>query len=421
MGKNNIPVIIILIVVLGLGVGIYLWYTNLEKPKHNWYETYKNDRKEPYDTYVIAEMLEKYFPEKKFNVIRKPLHESLPRNTGNNYVFIGSGMFLDSLSELKLLDYVHRGNNAFIAVPNIPYTIEDTLNLSTCEYYYPTYSNSDSVARLNFYQEDFKTNQPYEFFYRNLNDTLYYNWTYIIDTCINPQAKPQFYANISDTLPNYMSVSFGKGYFYIHTTPLAFTNVQLLNKRSVEYAEKVFSFLPKGDIYWDEFSKIPVEYKSEDNNEGGELRWEKSPLYFILSQPALKTAWYLILALVLLFILFRAKRRQRAIPVLIPNTNTSLEFAETIGRIYYLQNDHKKLASQKMKLFLEGIRNRYNIATNTIDDAFMLKLAQKSQVPQKEIERLFENYKVIENQKSINEESLIIFNQSIDNFYTKAK
>ncbi|MGE3824557.1 MAG: hypothetical protein AB7G44_10035, partial [Bacteroidia bacterium] len=67
MGKNKIPVIIFLIVVLGLGVGIYLWYSNIEKPKHSWYETYKNDKKEPYDTYVISEMLEKYFPAKKFN------------------------------------------------------------------------------------------------------------------------------------------------------------------------------------------------------------------------------------------------------------------------------------------------------------------------------------------------------------------
>jgi hypothetical protein len=420
MGKNNTPVIIILVVLLGLVVGIYFWFTNMEKPKHNWYETYKNDKKEPYDTYVVSEMLEKYFPAKKFNVIRKPLHQSLPRNIGNNYIFIGSGMFLDSLSELKLLDFVYRGNNAFLSIPSIPYIIEDTLNLSICEYYYPTYTNSDSVARLNFYQDDFKANPPYEFYYRNLNDTLYYNWAYIIDTCINQDATPLYLANINDTMLNYLRIPFGKGYFYIHTTPLAFTNLQLLNKRSVQYAEKVFSFLPEGDIYWDEFSKIPIEHKN-DENYGGELRWEKSPLYFILSQPALKTAWYLILALVLLFILFRAKRRQRAIPVLIPNTNTSLEFAETIGRIYYLQNDHKKLASQKMKLFLEGIRSRYNMATNTIDDTFMLKLAQKSQVPQKEIERLFENYKVIENQKNINEESLIIFNQSIDNFYTKAK
>lgn len=419
MGKNKAAVII-LIVLLGIVVGIYFWYSNIEKPKYNWHETYKNDKKEPYDTYVISEMLEKYFPAKKFNVIRKPLHESLPRTSGNNYVFIGSGMFLDSLSELKLLEYVERGNNAFLSIPRLPYAFEDTLNLSICEYYYAFDYYTDSVARLNFYNPNFKSDQAYEFPYRFLNDTGHYSWSYIIDTCVNSDASPVYFANMNDSLPNYMRVAYGKGYFYIHTTPLAFTNVQLLNKRSAEYASKVFSYLPEADIYWDEFSKIPIEYKM-DEKEGGQLRWEKSPLYFILSQPALKTAWYLILALSLLFILFRAKRRQRIIPILEPNTNTSLEFAETIGRIYYLQNDHKKLASQKMKLFLESIRNRYNLSTNTIDETFFLKLAQKSQVPEKEIEKLFENFKAIDYLKDISENMLINFNQSIDNFYSKAK
>ena len=421
MGKSK-TLIILLIIALGLGTAAYFWYSNIQKQKHNWYETYKNDKKEPYDTYVISELLEKYFPAKTFNVIRKPLHESLPRSNGNNYVFIGSGMYLDSLSELKLLEYVNRGNNAFLSIPRLPYVIEDTLNLNGCEYYYSFDYYSDSTAKLNFYEPEFKSDTAYEFSFRFVNDTGSYSWSYIIDSCLNTATPPVYYANMQDTLPNYMRVAFGKGYFFIHTAPLAFTNIQLLNKRSFEYASKVFSYLPEGNIYWDEFSKIPIEYKQPESDDSvGKLSWEKSPLYFILSQPALKTAWYLILALALLFILFRAKRRQQIIPVLIPNSNTSLEFAQTIGRIYYLQNDHKKLASQKMKLFLEAIRNRYNILTNTLDETFLLKLSQKSQVPQKDIERLFENYKVIENQKTISDESLIIFNQSIDNFYKKAK
>ncbi len=421
MGRSK-GAVIFLIILLALGVAAYFYYTNIEKVKHSWFETYKNDKKEPYDTYVISELLEKYFPSKTFTVMRKPLHQSLPRSTGNNYVFVGSGMFLDSLSEQKLLEYVNRGNNAFLSVPHLPYTIEDTLNLSTCEYYYAFDSFTDSIVGLNFYDSAFKSEKSYKFSYRNLNDTVSYSWSYIIDTCVNSEKLPVYYANMNDTFPNYMRVAFGQGYFFIHTNPIVFTNIQMLNKRSVEYASKVFSYLPEGDIYWDEFSKIPIEYKSVDsNNGGGELNWEKGPLYFILSQPALRMAWYLILALVFLFVLFRAKRRQRIIPVLIPNTNTSLEFAETIGRIYYLQNDHKKLASQKMKLFLESIRNRYNISTNTLDEVFFLKLSQKSQVPQNEIEKLFESYKTIDNQKNISEISLISFNQFIDNFYKKAK
>lgn len=417
MGKNK-TALIILIAALGLGLAVYLWYSNIEKPKHNWHESYKNDNKEPYGTFIISEMLEKYFPYKKFTVMRKPIHEGLPhRSTEMNYVFIGSGMYLDSLSEIKLLDFVSKGNNAFISISDIPYFLEDTLEMNTCEYYYAIEFESDTIAHLNFFNQSFKADEPYPYIFQYINDTVRYSWSYFVDTCVRANSSVDYYANLNDTLPNFASVQFGKGYFYFHIAPLVFTNFQMLNKRSVEYAGKVFSYLPEGDIYWDEFSKIPIEYKDE----GGQLKWQKSPLYFILSQPALRIAWYLIIALVLLFVLFRAKRRQRIIPVLVPNTNTSLEFAETIGRIYYLQNDHKKLASQKMKLFLEYIRNRYGISTNTIDEQFFLKLSQKSQVPKNEVEKLFESFKAIDYLKEISENLLITFNQSIDNFYKKAK
>jgi len=418
MGKNK-TAIIILVGALVLVVAVYLWYSNIEKPKYNWYQTFKNDSKEPYGTFVISEMLEKYFPSNKFTVVRKSLSESLPkRSKGMNYVFIGSGMFLDSLGETELLEFVKRGNNAFISVPSFPYIIEDTLNLNICEYYYAVDYYVDSIVNLNFYNKEFKKESAYPFKYRYINESVSYSWSYLKDSCINPDSKVVYYGNINDTFPDYARIAFGNGYFFIHTSPLAFTNFQMLNKSAVEYASKVFSYLPEGDIYWDEFSKIPPQF---DEEAGGKLNWQKSPLYFILSQPALKTAWYIIIALVLLYILFRAKRRQRVIPILNPNTNTSLEFAETIGRIYYLQNDHKKLASQKMKLFLESIRNRYNISTTNIDEVFFQKLSQKSQVPQNEIEKLFANFKAIEYLKEISENLLISFNQSIDNFNKKAR
>lgn len=418
MGKNK-TAIIILISALALILVAYFWYSNIEKPKYKWYETYRNDGKQPYDTYLISEMLEKYFPQKKFTVLRKPLHTSLPQRTKDaNYVFIGTGMYLDSLSEIKLLEFVARGNNAFLSIPEIPYSIQDTLQLMNCEDYYYLFEYSvDSVARLNFFDENFKTDSSYNTFYRYVNDTNFYSWSHFNDTCVGSDFRFEKYGKLNNNMVNYARIAFGRGYFYIHTTPLAFSNHNLLDKRAVEYASKVFSYLPEGDIYWDEFSKIPVEF----GNQGGQLKWGKSPLKFILSQPALKTAWYLILALAVLYLLFRAKRRQRIIPVLIPNTNTSLEFAQTIGRIYYLQNDHKKLAMLKMKLFLEAIRNRYGISTAQHDELFFVKLAQKSQVPQNEIEKLFESYKAIAYLEKISENMLINFNSAIDNFHKQAK
>ena len=68
------------------------------------------------------------------------------------------------------------------------------------------------------------------------------------------------------------------------------------------------------------------------------------------------------------------KRKQRIIPVLERNENTSFKFISTIGRLYFLQNDHKKLCQQKMKLFYAYIRDRYNINTTKVDEGYFATL-----------------------------------------------
>ena len=94
-------------------------------------------------------------------------------------------MYLDSLSELKLLEFVNRGNNAFLSVPSIPSIVEDTLNLGMCEYYYAVDYYSDSIVRLNFHDEKFKSDTAYSFKYQYINEAGNYSWSHLIDTCIN--------------------------------------------------------------------------------------------------------------------------------------------------------------------------------------------------------------------------------------------
>ena len=77
-----------------------------------------------------------------------------------------------------------------------------------------------------------------------------------------------------------------------------------------------------------------------------------SPLRFILSQPALKWAWYLLLAGVLIFIIFNLRRTQRPIPILPKNLNTSVEFVKTIGNLYYQEGDIRNLIDKKIILNL---------------------------------------------------------------------
>ena len=146
-----------------------------------------------------------------------------------------------------------------------------------------------------------------------------YRWHYIdsVYLCEKENAIVQL-GTLNDTLTNFARIEFGEGYFYLHTTPLTLTNYHLLEEEGVAYAERLFSHLPKGDIYWDAFSRVSEAVglrQNEAQGGDGEIPNE-TPLKYVLSQPSLAWAWYLSLVLGLLYLVFRAKRKQRMISYL---------------------------------------------------------------------------------------------------------
>jgi hypothetical protein len=132
-----------------------------------------------------------------------------------------------------------------------------------------------------------------------------------------------------------------------------------------EYAEKILSYIPKGEVFWG------------IQNQTGEVISD-SPMRYILSQPALKWAWYLFLIGMLIFIFFNAKRKQRVVPIIKPLANTTVDFTKTIGNLYYQEGDHNNIIDKKIIYFLEKVRNEYLIETHILDDDFIKKLHLKS-------------------------------------------
>jgi hypothetical protein len=210
-------------------------------------------------------------------------------------------------------------------------------------------------------------------------------------------------------------VPYGKGYFYFHTNPIAFTNLFLLEENKVEYTSKVLSYFKPGDIIWDQYS---FSFKPEDPNNDNQ---GEGPLKYILSQTSLRWAWYTILAGMGVFLLFRTKRMQQSIPVMEPNENKSLEFVQTIGRMYFLRRQHHHLVIQKMKLFNHFIQERYQIPGLVHDQAFIEKLHMKSEIPIKELESLYELAHALEAKKVVKDEELITLHNTLDHFYKHCK
>lgn len=399
-----------------------------DKPRFDWKETYNEQSKDPYGLYITKNLLSDYFPLHEFITLQDSLHQQLIDSSNivpANYVFIGGGMYLDSLDIKELVAFVSRGNNALISTRTLPIELAMHLNFYECDeyaYWEDYQEHFDSTARLNFLHPDLQSDTSYTYQYLKKNKIKPYRWQYFGNDffCTKNDTLIALGA-IGDDKINFVRIKLGGGYFYLHTTPLVFTNINLLKEEGLEYIKKVFTHLPEGDLYWDEGSRISEKVAKSNNDAANRGLPDEHPLQYVLSQPALAWAWYLTLLLGLLYLIFRAKRRQRVIPVLPPNHNTSLEFIQTIGRLNFMQNNHRRLALQQMKLFLNFIRERYHFSTKPTADNFVKKLAIKSDISDEKIKKLLFIYKNINASPYTSEKSLIEFHRLLEDFYQNCK
>ncbi|MEM8525246.1 MAG: DUF4350 domain-containing protein [Bacteroidota bacterium] len=440
--ENRKPIIII-----GLAlVVLTLVFAALMRGKQwSWRETYDVEKKDPYGAYVLAQLMENYFSNQQFEIRKDSIAEWLDEEDGN-YFFLGNSMFMTDETSESLQDFVARGNQAFIFSRYLPSNLSTDLFETDCFYGYYDYDYYEDV-----YEEEDPLYQQYwngfsyymdtlvsiNFTHSNLTeDTAFVfrhlqrkskaeqrSWYYMTEDsfCETGDSLPTTLGTYMDSLVNFARVEYGDGYFYFHTMPSLFTNIHLLEEGGKKYAAKTLSHLEEAPILWDVKSKIPERGGGDGfSNLFNRRLSEDNPLQYILSQPPLAWAWYILLSLGLLYLIFRAKRRQRMIPVLERNENTSLAFVSTIGRMYFLQNNHRNLALQKMQLFLADVRDRYKISTQNLDEEFVKKLTTKSEVDVSIIEQILVMHRNIKKSAGTSENTLIEFHQLMERFWRAA-
>ncbi len=409
-------------------VSVALWSMSSCSSGHDWREHYRNDADSPYGTSIIYRLLDDYFPGQRLEKLSDSLHVQLQNdNTTGTYFYLGPYLWMDSLRVASLLEFVSRGNDAMIIVSDLSPDLLDSISHEYCidltyhrdsgfhSGYNEHYFFMDTLAELNFVHPKLKVPNDYVFHFRIRDKNVRYEWDHLPNEIFcEDQDEFASLGTIGDSCVNFAMAKYGKGHFYLHTTPLVFTNFHIVQGPGREYAEKVLSHLKKGPVLWDA-TKRSFEFPGRNRGFG------QSPLKYVLSQPSLAWGWYLLLGMAVLFLLFRAKRRQRMIPVLGKNENTSLEFIETIGRLYFVQSNHRQLALEKMKLFLGFVREHYHLSTRELNDQFKKQLSLKSEVPMPVIEKIFTIYGNIENSKFASENTLVAFHREMDKFYLTCK
>ncbi|HNP06071.1 MAG TPA: hypothetical protein PKN99_00515, partial [Cyclobacteriaceae bacterium] len=170
------------------------------------------------------------------------------------------------------------------------------------------------------------------------------------------------------------------------------------------FASQSLSYLKEQKLVWTEFYHL-------GRMEAG------TPLRFILTQESLTWAYSITITSILLLILFESKRKQRVIPIIPPIKNTTLEFASTIGNLYYQRGDHKNIAEKKIVFFFDTLRSRFHLSMTSIDD--LSHVARKTGNDEKSTSILFENIQNIQKKHEITSEELIALNKQIEDFIKK--
>lgn len=407
------PTILVIVLMVGLlTAAVFLISDSGSQGKkpHDWRPSYSPDSKQPYGTWVIRELLNRS-PASMLKLSNEPLDKQLPdTGTGSSYLFIGTRMSLSEDDVDALDDFVYRGNIAFISTEVLPSDI-------LCTFFDLCYGTpweeyeEDSTVDLRLSSADFPGSTAYTLSYYYRNRKANRGWCYLEEV---DSAWWRAIGTQNPWQPNFFEVPYGQGYLYIHTTPLSFTNIALLDSTLLDYDEKALSYLADGDIYWDKARRYSV---------AGTIDWpvdiqkSESMFAFILTRPALRWAWYLLIAMAAVYIVFRSKRSQRPIPVIEPNTNTSLEFVRTMGQLYRLQGDHRGLVEMQMHQFLAHVRFHYGLPVKEDDTDMIERISAKAKVPVNRIHRIFAMYSTLKTRDDISADDLREFHNIIQEFY----
>ena len=411
--------LIILFISLGVLLVGYFIFNASDNRRYQWFETYRGDSDQPYGTQFVRKLLESYRPGADFIYNhKKPIYkvlDSVKFKTNSDYVFIGPSDNLSHDDEEALMNFMNRGNDVFIASLDPPAGLIEKIYKSSCNVRISYYGFSQELITFNFYHDTLKSKKGFQYTYKFAGIDVPYYWNYL-DSAVfcNPREALVPLGYQGGNLVNFFKIPYGKGNLFLHTNPLVFTNYYLIRSDKMDYVTGVFSHLNGRDIIWDEYSKLPFEGNNNAYN---------SPLYFIMEQPSLKYAWWMILVTVALFVLFAVKRKQRIIPVLEPKTNTSLEFVTMISSLHYQNEDHLDMARKKMKYFLYFIRAKYGIHTPIFSQAHVALLSEKSKVKDSAVQHIFDRWNVIDRfgGSSIEVNRLVDLYNAIDIFYKQCK
>lgn len=366
------------------------------KPKDtDWTITLSNNDKIPFGTYVLYNRITDILPGSTIKSYREPIYNVISDDSVKHgtYIIIAQTVNLNKLDYEQLTQYIQKGNDVFIAAETFGPELSKKLGIQTG---FDEQENSDAT-RIGFVN-------------KQVSDYLY---------DVDKGASNGYFASFDEAKAivlgknqfehcNYLKFPMGEGALYLNANPKMFTNYSLLKDMGASYASIAISYLKNdGHILWDEYYT--------KGRAGGE-----SAMRVFLNNYKLKWAFYVSFFSLIIFVLYEIKRRQRIIPIIEPMANTTVEFANVVGQVYYEQRNNGNIAEKKVSYFLEHVRAAYGVRTNVFDNEFITLLSQKSGARPDLVKQLTEQITHARMTSQISDGELINLNHNIEQFYLQS-
>lgn len=372
--------------------------------------SYSKRSKKPFGSYASFKMLEEKYKKEEITIVNNSFYNNWITKLSSNkglYVIVAKNVLLSEKDLNAMLDYVNNGNHLFIAAEYIDESLTDTLGLQVQSYSIKSlFQNQlEMIAPLRTTSVALKDSV---LFGRNRYSYFYFPFEASFLKSDSAGARTLGLNDNND--PNYISFVYGKGRFFFHLHPETFSNYFVLKNNNKEYIEKILSYTSanRNVVYWDDYYRLGL--KPNDNF---------SSFAVFLKYPMLRWALILAMALMLFYIAFGSKRKQRPQPVLQQNSNDSVSFVETIGRLYLQKKDNHNIAAKMITYFMEHIRTHYYLNTSQLNAEFFSSLSRKSAVNEEQVKNLFQTITQLQEASIISDEQLLELNNQIQLFLKK--
>jgi len=402
-------------------IGWIIWLFVATPDKFTWYPTFSHENDQPYDFSLVRNSMSASF-EGQYLQFQDFSEDSLSVDpTESMFFYLAGNDYLDSLEADRILNFAENGGQVFISSRSQNKILEDIfkyclpddgeienprdfdiVKFKKAKRISPRLSGApqaiDRIVNWQIRDEE----RRYEWAYYDLSECN------TDDFSITGE-----FISIGEVYNNMIEIKFGRGVLVFHSNPLIFTNIHFKKKEIYEHVNEVLK----------KYSRDKLVYYNpkltRNRIGGGGHSIPESPLKFILNNPPLKWAWYLLLSLVFLFVINFLRRDQRSVPVLQVPENETANYLDVVSKLYQKEGKHKHIVALKERLLFQFLRNRYGLTSSKFDDVFIKKASQNLEMDENYLTVFFKDIERAKNNSSLTEADLLKLNSKIKAFYKK--